>query len=140
MSATGWHAWPGSVSQKRRQVVDDRLSCPGDFRCKTVPSAQALPLENVEGLAPRPSRCERGGPGPAKEPSRGTVGARSVMRALVVDPIARDASDGDLVTRCLAGDDAAWHSLIGRYAGLVEAVIRRYHLSADEQADVFQDV
>lgn len=62
------------------------------------------------------------------------------MRAQVVDPIARDTSDGALVARCLAGDDAAWHALIGRYARLVEAVIRRYHLSPDEQADVFQDV
>jgi len=30
--------------------------------------------------------------------------------------------------------------LIARYARLVEAVIRRYHLPAEEQADVFQDV
>ncbi len=62
------------------------------------------------------------------------------MRALVVDPIARDTPDSDLVARCLAGDDAAWHALIGRYARLVEAVVRRYHLPPDEQADVFQDV
>ena len=62
------------------------------------------------------------------------------MRALVVDPMARDTPDGALVARCLAGDDAAWHGLIARYARLVEAVIRRYHLPADEQADVFQDV
>ena len=50
------------------------------------------------------------------------------------------ADDGALVAHCLAGDDAAWHALIGRYARLVEAVIRRYHLPAEEQADVFQDV
>ena len=62
------------------------------------------------------------------------------MRALVVDPMARDTSDGALVAHCLAGDDVAWHALIGRYARLVEAVIRRYHLPPDEQADIFQDV
>jgi len=62
------------------------------------------------------------------------------MRALVVDPMALDTPDGVLVARCLAGDDAAWHSLIARYARLVEAVIRRYHLPLEEQADVFQDV
>ena len=62
------------------------------------------------------------------------------MRALVVDSMARDTPDGALVARCLAGDDAAWHGLIARYARLVEAVIRRYHLPSDEQADVFQDV
>jgi len=50
------------------------------------------------------------------------------------------AEDGVLVARCLDGDDAAWHELIGRYARLVEAVIRRYHLPAEEQADTFQDV
>ena len=62
------------------------------------------------------------------------------MRALVVDPIALDTPDGVLAARCLSGDDVAWHVLIARYARLVEAVIRRYHLPAEEQADVFQDV
>jgi RNA polymerase sigma factor (sigma-70 family) len=52
----------------------------------------------------------------------------------------RGAEDSALVARCLEGDDAAWHELIGRYARLVEAVIRRYHLPAEEQADAFQDV
>ena len=55
-------------------------------------------------------------------------------------PDGRGADDGELVARCLAGDDAAWHELIGRYARLVEAVIRRYHLPAEEGADAFQDV
>jgi RNA polymerase sigma factor (sigma-70 family) len=62
------------------------------------------------------------------------------MRAQVIDPVGVDTSDSVLVARCLAGDDAAWHALIGRYARLVDAVIRRYHLPSDEQADVFQDV
>jgi RNA polymerase sigma factor (sigma-70 family) len=62
------------------------------------------------------------------------------MLAMVVDSTARGTADGALVMRCLDGDDAAWDELIGRYARLVEAVIRRYHLPADEQADVFQDV
>ncbi|MCC7370385.1 MAG: sigma-70 family RNA polymerase sigma factor [Chloroflexi bacterium] len=53
---------------------------------------------------------------------------------------AHAADDGELVGRCLDGDDAAWHELIGRYARLVEAVIRRYHLPAEEAADAFQDV
>lgn len=55
-------------------------------------------------------------------------------------PDGRGAEDSELVARCLAGDDAAWHELIGRYARLVEAVLRRYHLPAEEQADAFQDV
>ena len=62
------------------------------------------------------------------------------MRALVVDPMALDTPDGVLVARCLSGDDAAWHALISRYARLVEAIVRRYHLPPEEGADVFQDV
>jgi RNA polymerase sigma factor (sigma-70 family) len=64
----------------------------------------------------------------------------SVMRAMVIDSTARDITDSVLLSRCLDGDDAAWHALIGRYGRLVEAVIRRYHLPADDHADVFQDV
>ena len=62
------------------------------------------------------------------------------MREMVTDRTARGVSDSALVARCLDGDDAAWNDLIGRYARLVEAVIRRYHLPAEEQADAFQDV
>jgi RNA polymerase sigma factor (sigma-70 family) len=68
----------------------------------------------------------------------------SFMRATTVNPATRDAEraerDGMLVARCLDGDEVAWGELIDRYARLVEAVIRRYHLPPEEQADVFQDV
>ena len=70
----------------------------------------------------------------------GPRGTRLVIWALVVDSTAPDTPDGVLVARCLAGDDAAWHALVARHARLVEAVIRRYHLPPDDQADVFQDV
>ena len=33
-----------------------------------------------------------------------------------------------------SGDDAAWHALISRYARLVEAIIRRYHLPPEERS------
>jgi RNA polymerase sigma factor (sigma-70 family) len=71
------------------------------------------------------------------------------MRATVADPAGqdlnphpgdRDRDDSALVARCLAGDDAGWRQLVGRYGSLVEAVIRRYHLPVEERADVFQDV
>jgi RNA polymerase sigma factor (sigma-70 family) len=52
----------------------------------------------------------------------------------------QDADDSILVAQCLAGDDASWQRLVLRYSRLVEALIRRYHLPADDQADVFQDV
>ncbi|MFN8637259.1 MAG: sigma-70 family RNA polymerase sigma factor [Chloroflexota bacterium] len=68
----------------------------------------------------------------------------SFMRATAVSPAPRDAEtadrDGILVARCLDGDQTAWQELIDRYSRLVEAVIRRYHLPSEEQADVFQDV
>jgi RNA polymerase sigma factor (sigma-70 family) len=62
------------------------------------------------------------------------------MRVTVIDSTARGATDSVLIARCLDGDDAAWHALIGRHGRLVEAVIRRYHLPTDDHADVFQDV
>lgn len=68
----------------------------------------------------------------------------SFMRATTVDPATQEAEqadrDGILVARCLDGDQTAWRELIDRYSRLVEAVIRRYHLPHEEQADVFQDV
>ena len=62
------------------------------------------------------------------------------MRAMLFDRSAECVTDADLIARCLDGDDASWHTLIARYARLVEAVIRRYHLPPDDRADVFQDV
>jgi RNA polymerase sigma factor (sigma-70 family) len=62
------------------------------------------------------------------------------MGVTTADPAARPADDSTLVARCLAGQDAAWQQLVSRYSGLVAAVIRRYHLPAEDQADVFQDV
>ncbi len=62
------------------------------------------------------------------------------LRTTIADFTGRDADDSILVARCLDGDDASWQILVGRYGTLVEARIRRYHLSTDEQADVFQDV
>ena len=51
-----------------------------------------------------------------------------------------DVDDATLVEQCLVGDETAWPWLVRRYGRLVEAVIRRYHLSPDDHADVFQDV
>jgi RNA polymerase sigma factor (sigma-70 family) len=54
--------------------------------------------------------------------------------------LAADVPDRDLVAQCLAGDDRAWAALVERYGRLIDAVIRRYRLSEDDHADVFQDV
>jgi RNA polymerase sigma factor (sigma-70 family) len=49
-------------------------------------------------------------------------------------------SDADLISRCLAGESAAWETLVDRYARMVYSVPRRMGLPADVCDDVFQDV
>jgi hypothetical protein len=67
-------------------------------------------------------------------------GTDLAMSTTIANLAGRDSDDSVLVARCLAGDDASWHMLVSRYGNLVEALIRRYHLPSDEQADVLQDV
>ena len=51
------------------------------------------------------------------------------------------ASDAELVTRCRAGDQAAWETLVDRYARYVHAIVARvYRLDAHDAEDVFQEV
>lgn len=50
-------------------------------------------------------------------------------------------SDAELVERCKAGDDLAWHELVERYSRYVYAIaVRGFHLSENDAEDVFQDV
>lgn len=51
-----------------------------------------------------------------------------------------DASDTQLVSRCLAGDDAAWECLISRYKRLIYSVPVKYGATPDVAADIFQAV
>lgn len=46
--------------------------------------------------------------------------------------------DTALVEACLRGEADAWEGLVRRYAGLVYSVPRRYGLSEEDAADVFQ--
>jgi RNA polymerase sigma factor (sigma-70 family) len=48
--------------------------------------------------------------------------------------------DRQLVCACLAGDDASWAALIGKYKNLIFAVPLRYGASRDDAADIFQAV
>ncbi|MDE3197017.1 MAG: sigma-70 family RNA polymerase sigma factor [Acidobacteriota bacterium] len=50
------------------------------------------------------------------------------------------ASDEALVEACLAGNQVAWSALVARYKNLVYSVPVRYRMSADDAADVFQQV
>ncbi len=48
--------------------------------------------------------------------------------------------DDRLVRACLNGSDAAWAALIDKYRRLVASIPVKYQLSADDAADVFQQV
>ncbi len=51
------------------------------------------------------------------------------------------ASDSELVSRCRAGDQAAWEALVDRYARYVYAIASRvYRLGPQDAEDVFQEV
>ena len=49
-------------------------------------------------------------------------------------------SDGQLIAACLAGNEAAWSALIGRYKGLIFGLALKMGLSQDDAADALQDV
>jgi RNA polymerase sigma factor (sigma-70 family) len=51
-----------------------------------------------------------------------------------------ETPDTVLISRCVEGDEAAWESLVRRYANLVYAIASRSGLSDDEAADAFQAV
>jgi RNA polymerase sigma factor (sigma-70 family) len=49
--------------------------------------------------------------------------------------------DGELVGRCLSGDQAAWNELVERYARYVHAIASQgYRLPPADAEDVFQEV
>jgi RNA polymerase sigma-70 factor (ECF subfamily) len=51
------------------------------------------------------------------------------------------ASDAELVSRCLANEQAAWEELVDRYARYVYAIAARvYRLDPADAEDVFQEV
>src|SRR4029078_9902952 len=50
------------------------------------------------------------------------------------------ASDPDLITACLKGEEAAWEALLRRYESLIYAVGTRAGRSRADAEDVFQDV
>jgi RNA polymerase sigma factor (sigma-70 family) len=51
------------------------------------------------------------------------------------------SSDTELVSRCRAGDEAAWNDLVERFSRYVYAIcVQAFRLPAAETEDVFQDV
>lgn len=49
-------------------------------------------------------------------------------------------SDAELVAACLEGSAAAWDALVEKYANLVYSAPRRYRMSEEDAADIFQSV
>ncbi len=50
-------------------------------------------------------------------------------------------SDAELVARCRAGDEQAWHELVDRFSRYVYAIaMQAFRLSETDAEDVFQDV
>lgn len=49
-------------------------------------------------------------------------------------------TDATLVSRCLAGDEAAWAALIDRYKRLIFSIPLSYGASYDDASDIFQAV
>jgi RNA polymerase sigma factor (sigma-70 family) len=48
-------------------------------------------------------------------------------------------TDGQLVARCRAGDQAAWRELVERYSRYVYAITQAFRLQEHDAEDVFQD-
>lgn len=50
--------------------------------------------------------------------------------------------DRALASRAAAGDEAAWHDFVLSYAGLIRAIVRRYHpaRTSDEQLSLFVEI
>lgn len=50
--------------------------------------------------------------------------------------------DRALASRAASGEDAAWHDFVLRYAGLIRAIVRRYHplRTSDEQLTLFVEI
>src|SRR3954468_7635674 len=58
-----------------------------------------------------------------------------------VSRVERAATDAQLVAEYLDGaDHAAIECLLDRYSWLLLTAIRRYHFSAEDEADIYQDV
>ena len=53
---------------------------------------------------------------------------------------ARTWDDERLVAACLSGNEQAWSALIDKYKNLVYSVPRKYRMTPDDAADVFQAV
>ena len=68
-----------------------------------------------------------------------SAGGRPSRAASTLDERAREA-DALLVTRCRAGDAAAWPEIVERFSSYVYAITLGFGLRADQVEDVFHEV
>lgn len=74
----------------------------------------------------------------ARPTEAAAVGGHAIGSPFGASPC--EASDTQLVTRCLAGDEGAWECLISRYKRLIYSVPVKYGATPDVAADIFQAV
>jgi RNA polymerase sigma factor (sigma-70 family) len=75
-----------------------------------------------------------------RRPSGVSAGKAQRHPAPPLEPPSVAETNSELVTRLRRGDRTAWLTLLDRYERLIYAVPRRSGLSAEDSADVFQDV
>jgi RNA polymerase sigma factor (sigma-70 family) len=68
------------------------------------------------------------------------VPRRSPSSPTVTRTVPEPAEEEALVAACLAGDAAAWRRLLRRYEGVIYSIPRRFGLTDDDAAEVFQNV
>jgi RNA polymerase sigma factor (sigma-70 family) len=65
---------------------------------------------------------------------------REIRNFFSTERLSRSTPDEELIKRCLEGDEAAWNALVDKYKDLVWSVPMKYHLTAEDGADIFQEV
>src|SRR3977135_2968153 len=68
------------------------------------------------------------------------MAVESNMAARVAHQAEIPSTDEQLLAACLRGDQAAWDSLVDRYAALIYSIPLKYGFREADAADVFQSV
>jgi RNA polymerase sigma factor (sigma-70 family) len=68
------------------------------------------------------------------------VPRRTASKTTITRTIPEPHEEEALVQACLAGNAAAWRRLLSRYEGVIYAIPRRFGLTNEDAAEVFQNV
>jgi len=72
--------------------------------------------------------------------SRASTALHASTRGVAGGVRLEELDDPSLIARCVAGDEAAWEVLIGRYQRLVYSIPIRYGMGEEVATDIFQAV